>query len=396
MSHTNRIDLVRPDAPELAAFGDFPVGVRTIEAVNRGQIDVQRAEHGRPVPRYDRPLTLEVWYPAASSNQRGGTYRTLIRDGKTATVLSGRAVRDAVPEQSSAPYPVIVISHGYPGNRYLLSHFGENLASKGYVCVAIDHTDSLYEDQADIASTLVNRPLDQRFALDELERLATSDSSFLSGLADTSQSGLIGYSMGGYGAIISAGGGIAPDKATDREACPAGILTMHQAGTAKPDPRLKAVISIAPWGMEMDVWNAEGLAGIRIPVLLMAGSLDEVSGYDRGVKAIYDGAINTDRFLLTFNQAGHNVAAPYPAPKEAWPPSPHLDFAPFEHYADTVWDTVRMNNIAQHFATVFFGKFVNGQNQLAHYLEVSRKGEDGWPGFGENTDRGLMMERAGP
>ena len=31
----NPIDVVRPDAPELAAYGDFPVGVRTLTLTDR-------------------------------------------------------------------------------------------------------------------------------------------------------------------------------------------------------------------------------------------------------------------------------------------------------------------------------------------------------------------------
>ncbi|MEQ8737147.1 MAG: dienelactone hydrolase, partial [Hoeflea sp.] len=36
----NRIDTQRNDAPELAAYGDFKVGVRTLELVNPDQIDI--------------------------------------------------------------------------------------------------------------------------------------------------------------------------------------------------------------------------------------------------------------------------------------------------------------------------------------------------------------------
>jgi len=35
----------------------------------------------------------------------------------------------------------VIISHGYPGNRFLLSHLAENLASKGFVVAAPDHPD---------------------------------------------------------------------------------------------------------------------------------------------------------------------------------------------------------------------------------------------------------------
>ena len=54
----------RPDAPELAARGALPVGVRTLVADHADQLDVLRYSDANPNPRYTRKLTLEVWYPA--------------------------------------------------------------------------------------------------------------------------------------------------------------------------------------------------------------------------------------------------------------------------------------------------------------------------------------------
>ena len=68
----------------------------------------------------------------------------------------------------------MIISHGYPGNRFLMSHIGENLASKGFVAVSIDHKDSTYDDQKAFGSTLYNRPFDQLFVLNEIDRLNRS------------------------------------------------------------------------------------------------------------------------------------------------------------------------------------------------------------------------------
>jgi predicted dienelactone hydrolase len=137
------------------------------------------------------------------------------------------------PAKASAPYPLVLISHGYPGNRFLMSHLAENLATKGYVAVSIDHTDSLYHDKAAFGSTLVNRPLDQMFVLNEMDRLAKDDNSPLAGLIDTSRTGLIGYSMGGYGAIISAGGGVTDTSIGYEWGAPDGLLGMHKAGSAE-------------------------------------------------------------------------------------------------------------------------------------------------------------------
>src|SRR4026207_465213 len=96
------------------------------------------------------------------------------------------------PRPRAPPYPLVIISHGYPGNRFLMSHLGENLASKGFVTVSIDHKDSTYDNQAAFASTLYNRSLDQLFVLREIDRLGKAGSgSFLAGVADAGRTGLV-------------------------------------------------------------------------------------------------------------------------------------------------------------------------------------------------------------
>lgn len=57
----NRIDRIRPDAPDLAAYGTLPIGVQTLSFVNPGQIDIVNTTADAQ-PTYDRPLTVEVWY----------------------------------------------------------------------------------------------------------------------------------------------------------------------------------------------------------------------------------------------------------------------------------------------------------------------------------------------
>lgn len=185
----NRIDQIRPDAPELAAFGPHPVGVTTMTFTNPNQIDIVNTT-ADSAPVYDRDLTVEVWYPAAQGTEPGGTYDTVIRDGVTKTTLHGSAARDATPANGET-YPLIVISHGYPGNRVLMSHLGENLASKGYVAVSIDHTDSTYSDMNAFGSTLYNRPIDQKFVIDQMEALDGP----IGAITDASTTGVLGYSM---------------------------------------------------------------------------------------------------------------------------------------------------------------------------------------------------------
>jgi predicted dienelactone hydrolase len=425
----NHIDTVRADAPALAPYGAFAIGVETLKLVHPGQLDIVHAKAGAPLPVYDRPLTVEVWYPAkaagAADAQAGdGRYRVMTRDGKTDVTLYGKARRGAAPDASGGPYPLIIISHGYPGNRYLLSDLGENLASKGYVVVSIDHTDSTYGDQAAFASTLLNRPLDQLFVLDQMARLGKADpNGTLTGLIDAEHTGLIGYSMGGYGVVNTIGGGFsaASVAATGRISVPGGALAARQAGkraySATLDKRIKAAIAFAPWGWNDGFWDAAGLAGIRTPVFFVAGSVDDVAGYKPGVRNLFEGSINAPRYLLTFENANHNAGAPIPAPLETWVPVGQQQAGVPQtftagHYADAVWDSVRMNNIAEHFATAFLGKYLKNDGAMDAYLTLTENAADGkwsvradggfnadhtyWNGFAPRSAVGLRLEQRPP
>ncbi len=418
LAQPTRIDVVTPIAPELAAYGRDAVGVRTLTLVDRNRADVLNTKEGAPTARDDRRLVVEVWYPAtlAAGQMPGGTYHTTARNPSIAVTLQGRAVRDARPASEGGPFPLVILSHGYPGNRYLMSHLGENLASKGFIVVAIDHTDSTYDEQRAFASTLYNRPFDQLFVLDEMARLAAPGSgSFLSGRLDATRTGIVGYSMGGYGVINVIGGGYSEASQTMRGAPPNRLLGERSASSAayrsSIDPRVKAAIAIGPWGMQAGIWDAEGLRGIRTPVLLVAGSVDDISGYAKGTRALFEGAVNADRYLLTFVNANHNAAAPHPVPVEVQDAA-DASLVSYTHHADAVWDTVRMNNILQHFATAYFDRHLKGDVSKQAYLDVVPAGSEAayavdregrelpahtyWKGFRRGTAVGLTLEHATP
>ncbi len=50
-------------------------------------------------------------------------------------------------------------------------------------------------------------------------------------------------------------------------------------------------------------------------MFFVAGSVDRTLGYAPGVRNIYEGSVNAPRYLLTYENAGHNAGAPMPAPK---------------------------------------------------------------------------------
>jgi predicted dienelactone hydrolase len=416
----NRIDVVRADAPSLAAYGGQAIGVRTLEFTNPDQIDIKsidpKSAATAALPRYDRPITVEVWYPADRDAKGSTTLNAIIRDGKTEVALQGRSVRDAEPARDVAALPLVIISHGYPGNRYLLSPLAENIASKGYVVVSIDHVDSTYQTKTALGSSLVNRPLDQLFVLRQIARLSHDPNSFLNGKVDADNAAIIGYSMGGYGTLISVGSGLtqkAVETAEGPLAAPPGTLMIHRSGSASHaalfDPRIKTAIAFAPWGMISGFFDAETVKGIKVPMLFVAGSADDVSGYEKGVRATWQAATGVDRALLTFENANHNAGAPMPPPKEADKVDKDLGFNLTNHYIDAVWDNVRMNNISQHFVTAWLGKYLKSDSAMDAYLNLVPEANSGvwavdekgaekpehtyWKGFPNRTAKGLRFER---
>lgn len=409
------------DAPELAARGEFGVGVQTLDLVNPQQFDVVSYTPGEDEPLYDRPLTVEVWYPALIPDgvEMLVEYdETLGYNGRRDLIpftFAGRALRDAAPDPSSGPYPLVIVSHGYPGSRYMMTYLTENLASKGYVVVAIDHTDSIFSDVSAFTSTLYHRSLDDLFVLEQMAQLGAADSdSFLAGLVDADHTGLVGYSMGGYGAINVAGAGYSAQAVGMFEQYTGGstALEIRTAGNAdyaaSLDERIQAVIAFAPWGMAYGLWDADGLAGLDVPTMFVVGSQDDVAGYEDGVRAIYEGAVNADRYLLTYMNARHNVA-PIAPPDAVY--AEGILFDDYMRYVEPAWEERRINNINQHFATAFLGTHLKGQD-FTEYLDLIPNANDGvvdrdddgnptdehthWAGFLPRTAVGIMLEHEAP
>ena len=406
---------LRPDAPELAKRGPFKVGVRGWTVTNPDQLDMAHYSATDTDPRYDRPLPLQVWYPAVVPRHKREltTYADTLGSGPNDPTrpalpftFPGRALRDARPDPSQGPYPLLIVSHGYPGSNVLLTNLTENLASKGYVVVAISHTDSTHADATVFASTLRNRALDIGFVLKTMARLGKKGSrSFLSGVVDADNTALIGYSMGGYGVLICAGAGITPAFAAAPYWAAGDTLQLLEAGTpqyaALLDSRIKAIVPIAPWGGTYGAWNAAGLAGIKVPALFVGGDQDQTAPY-AGVKFIFDNATDSDRYLLVHQSGDHEVAV-NPAP-----PITFTRWREYVHYQEPALDNTRTNNVNQHFLTAFLGVHLKGA-AYADYLNVADVSSNDsnnyanpgypagiWKGFPEWSAVGLEMHHLQP
>lgn len=400
----------RPDAPELAHRGSFNVGVRTLKVVNPNQIDILKFSEENTDPRYDRPLTLEVWYPAIrpADTPEVATYKDVLGTGPGNSErplipfeFKGRALRNAKPNAEKGAYPLVIVSHGYPGSRVLLTYLTENLASKGYIVAAIDHTESTHADKAAFSSTLLNRALDINFVLGYMSE------SFLSYVVNVEKTAVIGYSMGGYGALIAAGASISK-TAKINEWVPGKKLEMFHTGNPDYktilDSRIRAIIPFAPWGVaapywkrpEGDTWNAEGLKGIRVPSLFIVGNQDRTAVYE-GVKFIFENAVNSNRYMLVYQNGIHEVAVNPP------PPIADDHFLEYMHYQEPAWDNRRCNNINQHFITAFLGIHLKGMQEYQTYLNLIPMSNDAapdtpdyWKGFKKWTAVGLELHHIEP
>ncbi|MBS0374110.1 MAG: dienelactone hydrolase [Proteobacteria bacterium] len=353
------------DAPELARLGPEPVGVRTLTLVQSAQPDVLAIDAASGViPRRDRTLVVDVWYPARpAAGAKPEVYHAALPSeppNRPAEFdVPGIAVRGATPQRGA--HALVIVSHGYSNATAALSWLTENLASKGYVVAAIRHEDPPITDRSRSAEVWVRRPLDIGFVARELGQRFAGE-----GLVDPARVALVGYSMGGYGVLTSAGAEIDPTSAFVA-GIPGRLLDGYAHGASGRAevavPGLRAVVAIAPAGGGLGVFGAGGLGALTAPLLLIAGDCDRTVDYSTGARAFFEQARQAPRYLLTYRNGGHNLGlAPLPAAMRdrLW----DLDW-----FEDPVWRKERIVAINLHFITAFLDRFVRDEQDRASYLD---------------------------
>ncbi len=354
--------MTRPDAPPLATRGNYSVGVQTLELTDSSR---------------SRSFTVEVWYP--SNADEDILYNTVI--GQTPVNIPGQAQRDATPLEGS--YPLIITSHGQPGTRFQFAYLSEHLASQGYVVASIDHTGSTYQDlsQEDYISSIVYRPQDILFALDEIPKTLSS--------ADGSKVGLIGYSYGGYSVINAAGAGLDGKAlgdycltAADKGPCfvlPffAGLEEARGIDQVKADPRIQAIFTMAPYGQPW--FGKTSLASLKVPLFIAVGENDDIATHARDASQYFQNAGSANKYLLTLSAAQHN-------PFVECPVDVYSNWTDFERCSEPVWNHQRAHDITKHFASAFFGQFLQGDESADGFLSADLNG------FKPRTTVGVKLE----
>ncbi|MGI5160012.1 alpha/beta hydrolase family protein [Microbispora sp. CA-102843] len=208
-----------------APSGPLPVGTVSVRLVDRSRPDPWVT--GRPY----RELMVSVWYPSTRAQGRPVSPHlsplaaadfdaTLapaflgVRPGQVDWAATRTHARlDAPMRPKAGGYPVVLYSPGYMVPRPLGTLPAEDLASRGYVVVTVDHT---YEaaavefpggrlerarvradDMDDAMKALDVRVADLRFVLDVITARHTGLPSWLYKALYTTRVAAMGFSMGG-------------------------------------------------------------------------------------------------------------------------------------------------------------------------------------------------------
>jgi predicted dienelactone hydrolase len=225
---------------------------------------------------------------------------------------------------SSPPFPLVVISHGIGSDRYSFVYLAKHLASYGFAVVVLEHPGSNAERFQQYFAGLaeppeprefINRPLDIKFLLNELQRLDNLDPT-LKGKLNFQQVGAIGQSFGGYTVLALAGAKINfsqlfrdcyPNNSLNLSLllqCQATELT--QENYELKDDRIKSVIAINP--VDSSVFGESGISQIKLPVMLVSGSQDIVAPTVPEQIRPFTWLSNSNKYLVLIENATHFTA----------------------------------------------------------------------------------------
>jgi dienelactone hydrolase len=205
--------------------------------------------------------------PTSASASAKGSFKT---QSYTSGYRNGPDFADATvwyPTDAEAPFAYVAIVPGFVSAQSSISSWGGFLASHGIVAITIG-TNSPTDDPNARSKALID-------ALKTLGDENTREGSPLKGKLDSSRRGVMGWSMGGGGTLI----------------------------TANAMPDLKAAVSLCGWS------STKNFSGIKVPSLLFAGSTDGTASTTSHSKPFYDSIpTTTTKMLYEVQGGGHSIA----------------------------------------------------------------------------------------
>ena len=201
--------------------GPYSVGVTTLWPVDQSRYEMWGKRH--------RVLPLEIWYPSTDKGGRTNHMYDMVGElppqawpllefiyGENLDAfwnVPTASMRDAGILLASAPFPVVLFSHGYMGLRYQNFTLGEHLASHGFIVVSVDHygncvfvnapgTSLVLFNPLASASAYADRVEDVDFIFHELQRMNLDTSNAWHGLFDLEKFAVSGHSYGGLTSLL--------------------------------------------------------------------------------------------------------------------------------------------------------------------------------------------------
>ncbi len=211
------------------------------------------------------------------------------------------------PKSAESACPVIVFSHGLGGSRDGYGYLGQHWASHGYVSVHLQHIGSdtavwlgsrnIMGDMGKAAANpanSINRPLDVRFAIDQIAKL-NKDEGPLKGKLDLDRIGMAGHSFGAYTTLAAVG---------EVFVLPGGIEK------SLSEPRIKAAVAMSSPVPAARDHDDKAFGSIKVPVFHMTGTKDDSpignsKAADRRIP--FDHSKPADTYLLILKDGDHMV-----------------------------------------------------------------------------------------
>ena len=207
-----------------APTGSKMVGTRIMQVTDADREDPFLANGSK------RELMLRFWYPAAvTADCRRAPYTSpevwSYFSGLTGVSLPTVRTNSCLDARvADGAYPIVVFSHGFTGTFTDYTFLFEDLASRGYIVVSVDHTyeatavafadgrmaKSLYGshltrivrlDESSLSLAESARVGDVRFVIDELQRLNARPGSPFAAHLDTAAIATAGHSLGALTAL---------------------------------------------------------------------------------------------------------------------------------------------------------------------------------------------------
>jgi predicted dienelactone hydrolase len=239
---------------------------------------------------------------------------------------------------SPSSSPLIVISHGVASDRFAFVYLAQHLASYGFAVAALEHPGSNAERFQRYFSglagppepaELINRPLDVKFVLNELQRLEKSDPR-MQGKLNFQQVGAFGHSYGGYTVFTLAGAKINFEQirkdCNPNKSLNLSVLLQCRANELKPanyslkDDRIKAVFAINPF--VSSIFAESEVRQIKLPFMLVGGSQDIVTPTVPEQIRPFTWLGSKNKYLAIIENATHFTALAEPTPENDVLPVP--------------------------------------------------------------------------